>query len=354
VGNGNSLNSLNIPVFASGYNYAFGANQNIFPGNNQPYQVDPNLTWETMKEFDFGFDFRMVNDKLSGTFDLYDRKSSDVILPVRLPSVLSPGLVTVNTGDVSNKGAELSLRWVDKLTPNLNYWVSGNFSFNKNELTNVDNTYFSDYIGGSINNGQWTKKVLVGEALGSFYVYQVTGINGDGNFTYSTDRVVAGSYLPKYTYGFSFGGNYKKFDFSVDAYGVGGNKVYNGKKAQRFGGENVEFDVLTDFWTPSNPIATNPTPFNSIPLSSTYYIEDGSYLRINNITIGYQFPKFYNKIDKVRAYITAVNPFIFTKFSGYSPELSGGNNADPLGNAGIELDAYPTNKTFLLGLNVSF
>lgn len=354
VGNGNSLNSLNIPVFASGYNYAFGANQNIFPGNNQPYQVDPNLTWETMKEFDFGFDFRMVNDKLSGTFDLYDRKSSDVILPVRLPSVLSPGLVTVNTGDVSNKGAELSLRWADKLTPNLNYWVSGNFSYNKNELTNVDNAYFSDYIGGSINNGQWTKKVLVGEALGSFYVYQVTGINGDGNFTYSTDRVVAGSYLPKYTYGFSFGGNYKKFDFSVDAYGVGGNKVYNGKKAQRFGGENVEFDVLTDFWTPSNPIATNPTPFNSIPLSSTYYIEDGSYLRINNITIGYQFPKFYNKIDKVRAYVTAVNPFIFTKFSGYSPELSGGNNADPLGNAGIELDAYPTNKTFLLGLNVSF
>ena len=354
VGNGNTLNSLNIPVFASGYNYAFGANQNIFPGNNQPYQVDPNLTWETMKEIDFGLDFTTFKDRLSGSIDVYDRKSSDVILPVTLPSVLSPGLVTVNTGDVSNKGAELSLKWTGKMNNNLNYWISGNYSYNINKLTNVDNAYFSDYIGGSINNGQWTKKVLVGEALGSFYVYQVTGLNGDGNFTYSPNRVIAGSYLPKYTYGLSFGGNYRKFDFSIDTYGVGGNKLYNGKKAQRFGGENVEYSSLQNFWTPSNPNAENPTPFNEVPLSSTYYIEDGSYLRINNITVGYTFPKFYEKINNVRLYVTAINPFIFTKFSGYSPELSGGDNANPLGNAGIELDAYPTNKTFLLGLNVSF
>lgn len=354
VGNGNTLNSLNIPIFAPGYNYAFGTNQNIYPGNDQPYQVDPNLTWETMKEIDFGLDFTTFKNRLSGSIDVYDRKSSDVILPVTLPSVLSPGYVTVNTGDVSNKGAELSLKWTGKMSNHMNYWISGNYSYNINKLTNVDNAYFSDYIGGSINNGQWTKKVLVGEALGSFYVYQVTGLNGDGNFTYSTDRVVAGSYLPKYTYGLSFGGNYRKFDFSIDTYGVGGNKLYNGKKAQRFGGENVEYSSLQNFWTPSNPNAANPTPFNEVPLSSTYYIEDGSYLRINNITVGYTFPKFYEKINNVRLYVTAINPFIFTKFTGYSPELSGGDNANPLGNAGIELDAYPTNKTFLLGLNVSF
>lgn len=354
VGNGNTLNSLNIPIFAPGYNYAFGTNQNIYPGNDQPYQVDPNLTWETMKEIDFGLDFTTFKNRLSGSIDVYDRKSSDVILPVTLPSVLSPGYVTVNTGDVSNKGAELSLKWTGEINKNLSYWISGNYSYNINELTNVDNAYFSEYIGGSINNGQWTKKVLVGEALGSFYVYQVTGINGDGNFTYSTNRVVAGSYLPKHTFGLSFGGKYRKFDFSIDTYGVGGNKLYNGKKAQRFGGENVEYSSLQNFWTPSNPNAENPTPFNEVPISSTYYIEDGSYLRINNITVGYTFPKFYEKINNVRLYVTAINPFIFTKFTGYSPELSGGDNANPLGNAGIELDAYPTNKTFLLGLNVSF
>ena len=356
VGNGNTLNALNIPVFAAGYNYAFGANQTIYPGSNQPYQIDPNLTWETMAEIDLGMDFRTLDGRLTGTVDVYDRKSSDVILPVTLPAVLSPGLVTVNTGDVSNKGVEVSLKWSDEINSNLKYWISGNYSHNKNELTNVDNAYFSDFIGGSIDNGQWTKKVIVGEPLGSFYVYDVTGIDGDGNFTYSSERVVAGSYLPTYTYGLSVGGSYKNLDFSVDTYGVGGNKIYNGKKAQRYGGENIEYDLLEDFWTPANPNpnATNPAPFNTTPISSTYYIEDGAYLRINNITIGYTLPKLYEKINKVRVYATAINPFIFTKYSGYSPELSGNNNADPLGTAGIELNAYPTNKTFLFGLNVSF
>ena len=354
VGNANSLNSLNIPVFTSGYNYAFGTNQSIFPGSNQPYQIDPNLTWETMKEFDLGFDFRAIENKLSGTVDFYDRKSQDVILPVTLPPVLSPGNVTVNTGDVSNRGVELSLKWENKINDNWKYSISGNYSYNENELTKVNNAYFANLIGGGLNNGQWTKQVLVGQPLGSFYVYQVTGKNADGALTYSSERVVAGSYLPKYTYGLSFGLFYKNFDFSVDCYGVGGNKVYNGKKAQRFGGENIEFDYLDSFWTPSTPNAINPNPFNEVPRASTYYIEDGDYLRINNITIGYTLPRFFDSIDKVRMYITAINPFIFTKYSGYSPEISGGDNANPLGGAGIELDAYPTNKTFLFGLNVSF
>lgn len=354
VGNGNALYALNIPVFAANYNYAFGADETIYAGSSQPYQVDPNLTWETMKEFDFGIDFKMLKNKLSGTIDFYDRKSEDVILPVSLPPVLSPENVTLNTGTVSNKGVELSLKWSTEINANWSYWVSGNISYNKNELKKVNNKFFANLIGGSINNGEWTKQVLVGEPLGSFYVYEVTGFDDDGDFTYSDERVVAGSYLPTYTYGLSFGINYKKFDFSVDSYGVGGNKLYNGKKAQRYGGENIEYDVLTDFWTPSNQNASNPKPFNEVPRSSTYYIEDGSYLRINNITLGYTFPNFFEKIDKIRLYATAINPFIITKFTGYSPELSGNGNADPLGSAGIELDAYPTNKTFLIGLNVSF
>jgi hypothetical protein len=168
------------------------------------------------------------------------------------------------------------------------------------------------------------------------------------------DRVFAGSYIPTYNYGLSLGFNFKNVDFSVDTYGVGGNKIYNGKKAQRFGGENVEYAVLDNFWTPSNPNALNPKPSNEIPKASTYYIEDGAYFRINNITVGYTLPKLVKKVDKVRFYVTAVNPFIFTKYTGYSPELVGNDNGNSLGNAGIELDAYPTNRTFLVGANVSF
>jgi TonB-dependent starch-binding outer membrane protein SusC len=354
VANGNTGNSLNNLVFASGYNYAFGADQQIFAGANIPFQVDPSLSWETMKEIDFGFDFRMLENKLSGTFDIYNRNSENVILPVSLPPVLSPGSVYLNTGTVSNNGVELSLRWEDSINDNWRYSIGANYSHNKNELKNVNNAYFANVIGGSLGNGQWTKQVLVGEPLGSFYVYDVTGYNSDGGFTYSEERVNAGSYLPTYNYGVNLAIFYKNFDFSTDLFGVGGNKIYNGKKAQRFGGENVEYALLDDFWLPSNPNAENPKPFNEVPVASTYYVEDGAFLRINNITLGYVFPKFYEKIDKVRLYATAVNPFIFTKYTGYSPEIAGGNNGDPLGGAGIELDAYPTNRTFTLGLNVAF
>lgn len=354
VANGNTGNALNNLVFASGYNYAFGADQQIYAGSNIPYQVDPNLSWETMKEVGFGIDFKMIDNKLSGTIDLYNRNSVDVILPVKLPPVLSPGAVYLNTGTVSNSGFELSFRWEDTINEDWRYSIGTNYSNNQNELKDVSNAYFANVIGGSLNNGQFTKQVLVGEPLGSFYVYQVTGLDGDGAFTYSEERVNAGSYLPTYTYGINLALFYKNFDFSTDLFGVGGNKIYNGKKAQRYGGENIEYAILDDFWTPSTPNAENPRPFNEVPLASTYYVEDGAFLRVNNITLGYNIPKFYDKIDKVRIYATAVNPFIFTKYTGYSPEVSGSNNGDPLGTAGIELDAYPTNKTFLLGLNVAF
>ena len=354
VANGNTVNSLNYINFPSGYNYSFGQDSQINPGAANQYEVDPNLTWETMKELDFGFDFKTLKNRLTGTFDYYIRNTVDAILPVVLPRVLSPGRVALNTGTVENIGVELSLRWEDKINEDWRYSIGTNFSTNKNKLTKVNSAYFADYIGGNLGNGQYTKQVNVGEPLGSFYVYEVTGLDGDGAFTYSEERVNAGSYIPTYTYGLSFNLNYKNFDFTTDFYGVGGNKIYNGKKAQRFGGENVEFDVLDDFWTPSTPNAANPKPFNDVPVASTYYIEDGDYLRINNITLGYTVPKFYDKIDKVRVFVTATNPILFTKYSGFSPEIAGNNNADPIGTAGIELDAYPTNKTFLMGLNVSF
>lgn len=354
VGNGYTGNSQNRIIFGSGYNYAFGGGQIINPGYNIPYQIDPNLSWETMKETDFGLDFSLLDQRLTGAFDYYDRKSDHLILPVNAPHVLSPEKVPVNIGKVSNKGIELTLKWSDHIGQDFSYWVGGNVSRNKNKLVAVDSPLFGDYVGGSLGNGQTTKQVLVNQPLGTFYVYDVTGFNSDGGFTYSDNRVAAGSYLPTVTYGLNIGVSYKGVDLSVDGYGVGGNKLYNGKKAQRFGGENVENAVLENFWLPGNPNAHNPKPSNDVPRASTYFVEKGDYLRINNITLGYTLPKLFEKLDKVRIYATAVNPFLFTKYSGFSPEIVGDNAGNPLGTAGIELDAYPTNKTFLFGLNIGF
>ena len=145
-----------------------------------------------------------------------------------------------------------------------------------------------------------------GQPIGSFYLFEVAGYDANGNFTYydkdgivtstpaETDRKFFGSSLPTYYYGMNLGFEYKSIDFSVDAYGVGGNKVYNGKKAQRFGNENIEAGIATDFWTSTNTNAANPAPFNSVPISSNYYLESGAFFRVNNITLGYTIPKFSN------------------------------------------------------------
>lgn len=365
VGNGNGP-SFNYTTFTPNSNYAFSSAQTINAGSFVANAVDPNLTWETMTEVDLGLDFSLLANRLSGSFDYYSRKSSDLILPVAPPYVLSEQNTFVNTAEITNKGIEASLRWDGKITENLSYYLGGNVSKNKNEVSAIASPYFQNFEGsGSLNNGQYTKLVKVGQPLGSFYVFEQTGYDSAGAPVYNdlvdgvpglkdTDRVNAGSYIPEITYGLSVGVKFRNVDLSADAYGVDGNKIYNGKKAQRFGGENVEYDILDDFWTPSTPNATNPKPSNEVPRASTYYIEDGSFLRINNITLGYTIPLLFDKVDKVRIYLTAVNPFLFTKFTGYSPELVGGDNSNPLGSAGIELDAYPTNKSVLIGANITF
>ncbi|MGE5356402.1 MAG: SusC/RagA family TonB-linked outer membrane protein [Deltaproteobacteria bacterium] len=349
VGNGRGTPSVNNILFASGANYPFGPNQTINPGSVVPYQIDPNLTWEKMKEIDFGIDFKLFNYTINGTIDLYNRRTDKIILPVDYPAVLSPGDVYVNAGEVTNKGIEMSLNWKKEVNKAFNFTLGGNFSINDNKLSDVYNEFFRDLVGGNLSNGINTKKVIEGESLGSFYVFEVTGFDEDGKFTYSDKKVIAGTYLPKYTLGINFDAAYKNFDFSLQTYGVAGNKVYNGKKAQRFGGENVEYDLLSDFWLPSKTNATNPKPFNDIPLASDYYVENGAFFRINNVTLGYTLPSFSKKLNNIRIYFTALNPLLLTPFSGYSPEISG----SPLGGAGIELDAYPTNKTFLFGLNIN-
>ncbi len=353
IGNGNAAPSVNQILFQNGATYPFGYPEVINPGSYVPYAVDPDLTWETTKEIGGGIEFRMLRQRLFGTIELYRKLTDNVILPVKLPTVLSPGDVYLNAGTVENKGIETTFTWNDKIGEEINYRAGVNFAVNSNAIKQIYSSYFDKLTGGDLGNGHYTKEIHIGDPIGSFYVYEHTGYTSDGRFAYSSDRINAGSYIPKLTYGFNLGFDYRNFDFSTDWYGVMGNKVYNGKKAQRWGGENVERAELNDFWIPGdpNPNASNPIPYSDTPLPSTYFIEKGDYLRINNITIGYTLPKFVKEIERVRVYATAVNPFIFTKYSGFTPELIG--SGTPLGSAGIELDAYPTNRSVTVGLNIS-
>jgi TonB-linked SusC/RagA family outer membrane protein len=362
------LGNQNVPInqqtFSSGTGYAYDFGGSLYSGTTIGSFVDPTLGWEITEETSVGLDFKLLDNKLSGSFDWYDKNTSNVILNVTPPLTVGTGATPAHAGEISNTGFEVALRWDDAINDDLKYWIGANYSNNKNEVSNVYNPLAIKQQGGGIGNGQYTKLLAEGEPLGSFYLWEVAGYDTSGNLTYydkdhnitstpvETDRKFFGSSLPTYYYGVNLGVQYKNIDFSVDGYGVGGNKVYNGKKAQRFGNENIEADIATDFWTSANTSAGNPAPFNSVPLSSNYYLESGAYFRVNNITLGYSLPKVTNSISSLRIYASAINPFISQKFTGYSPELN--NDGDPMGMQGIELDAYPTLSSFIIGANIKF
>nr|WP_315179392.1 SusC/RagA family TonB-linked outer membrane protein [uncultured Flavobacterium sp.] len=368
---GNQNVPLNNQAYSSGLTYYLGGSI-LNEGTTINSQVDPSLSWEITEETSAGLDFELLNNRLKGSFDVYDKTTTNVILNTR-PYITSgiSNSSPAHVGEVSNKGYEIALRWDDKLTDNLSYWVGGNFSNNKNELTGLKDATLAPITGGDLGNGQWTKlldNTSVGKPLGSFYMYEYAGFDAtNGKMLYYTatgakvtqdaldanaDKKYVGSILPNSTYGVTLGMNYKNFDFSVDGYGTSGAKVYNGKKAQRFTGENIEDSLATDFWTVNNTTASKPGPFNQVPVASTYYLESGDFFRINNITLGYKIPLKGEFLNSCRIYVNAINPFITQKFSGFSPELNG--NGDPYGTQGIELDAYPTLRSVVIGANLKF
>ena len=361
---GNANVPLNTVPFSSGLNYSF--NQNTPPafGNTVQSVVDPALSWEVIEEYSTGIDFTIIKN-LSGTFDVYNKTTKNLIIPTS-PLLTSGNLANTyaSVGQVSNKGYELALKWEDKIGKSFSYFISGNYSKNKNNLDKLS-TDVSSQIGGFLNNGQFTKQLninAVGLPLGSFFLWEQSGVDADGNLTFvdkdgqivaqdaltNADRKFFGSVVADSFYGFSIGFKYNNFDISADAYGTMGSKVYNGKKAQRFSGENIEYDLAANFYSSTNTTSTNPAPFNAVPIASTYYLESGDFLRINNISVGYTIP---GKKYSVRIYANAINPFIFQKFSGFNPELN--NDGNPFGNQGIELDAFPSLRSFVGGIKIN-
>ncbi|KFF17135.1 SusC/RagA family TonB-linked outer membrane protein [Flavobacterium hydatis] len=361
---GNQNVPLNTQILTSGVDYpGFGS------GTTINSQIDPSLGWEIVEELSGGFDFELLNNRLKGSFDAYSKNTTNTILNVKPYSASGITVPTpAHVGEVSNKGYEVALRWDDRINDNFSYWIGGNYSYNKNELTSLKNVQLSPVIGGSLSNGQNVKlldNTAIGQPLGSFYMYKYAGVDPDsgdmlyykangkkvvqGELDELNDKRYVGSLLPTSTYGITLGANYKNFDFSVDGYGTGGAKVYNGKKAQRFGGENVEASLASNYGT-----ASTPFPFNTTPVASTFYLESADFFRINNITVGYKLPlKEDQFISFCRIYVNAINPFITQKFSGFSPDITGDGKLVE-GTQGVELDAYPSLRSFVIGANLKF
>lgn len=376
----NPLATLNVPYFYSGSEYL---------GISFNQAVDKNLKWETTEEYDLGLDFTILKNKLSGSVEYYDKKTNNALINIAFNGqVLGDvdNLYTTNAASFSNKGVEFSLNWNDRINKDWNYNINGNIAFNKNKITGLNGG--QALTAGSVGSQGFTTKSDNGQTIGSFYVLQSDGIfkNADevkasaqpdaqpGDVKYKDisgpagkpdgvindyDRAYSGSYQPKFTYGINGGLSYKTFDFSFGTYGTSGGKIYNGKKAARADArDNVETDIAKNRWTPNNPNTNVPRANLNALQASTYFIEDGSFFRINNLTLGYALPRNFlskYKIQNLRIYVTAQNLATFTRYSGFTPELvpTGVGTSSTL-DAGIEQRIYPTTRTFAFGVNLGF
>ncbi len=355
------------------------------PGSAITQIKDPNLKWEVTEEFDLGLDFSMMKGRLTGEIGYYTKKSKDLLINVKVPSVTgdADGVVLTNAASIQNNGLEVALNWRGNITEELTYKVGGNLTLNQNKVIGLNGG--QPILDGGVGGNQiYTTKTDNGQPVGSFYLLKVLGVfqnqseidsyknnqgqviqpsASPGDFKYQDtdgngriddeDRIFAGSYQPKAYFGITGSLAYKGFDFSLDVYGNVGNQVYNGKKAFRQGLlDNIESDMAYNRWTPSNGSQTEPAANGGFLPASTYFMESGSFIRLNNVTFGYTLPQTLMqriKLKSVRVFVTAQNLYTYMKYSGFTAELPG----DPT-KAGIELNAYPTTRTVAAGLNVNF
>lgn len=369
-------------------NRAYAFNGSVTPATNgaQINQIiDPNITWEITEEYNAAIEFGIFESKLSGEINYYNKKVKNALINVPIPRTVGDidGVILTNVASIQNKGIEMILNWNQRISEDFSYNLSANATFNKNAV--VDLNGGQAIFGGGIGAAQgFTTRTDNGEPIGSFYVLRVVGVfntadevsdytdtngnmiqptakpgdfiyqdkNGDGKID-DEDRFFAGSYQPVAYFGLNGSMNFRQWDFGLSIYGNTGNNVYNGKRAVRVEGkDNIEKELVYNRWTSQNRSQTQPAAnVGNLP-ASDYFIESGTFVRINNVTFGYTFPSEFlqkYKLSGLRVFATSQNPFTFQKYSGFTPELPG----DPIGS-GIELSAYPTTRTFAVGLNVGF
>ncbi|MFT3949750.1 MAG: TonB-dependent receptor [Agriterribacter sp.] len=376
LGNQNSLSNY---AFANSItrnlNYVFGDNVN--QGQAATSMGNPKLKWESTKEIEVGFDFTGFGDKLSVSFDYYNRNTTNMLLQV--PIATYTGIQTapfVNGGSVNNHGFEALLSYQIKKTEKLSYNVSVNFSRNINKVTELSNTQAAIFAGNF-------SRTTVGEPIGAFYGYVMEGIfqtqeevnkhafqttgtapgdikfkDLDGNNVINqNDRQTIGSPWPKLTYGVSSGVRWNHFDLYVALFGVYGNSIASEWKYFTEGSNFYNFDTyMLKAWNGEGSSNTIPRlnvndPNNNSRYSS-FYIDDGSYLRLKNVQIGYTFPyRFFNRIQNMRLYLSGQNLLTLTTYRGYDPEI--GSSGSPL-IVGDDWGFYPQARVITAGLSLNF
>jgi TonB-linked SusC/RagA family outer membrane protein len=344
---------------------------------------NPNLKWESTTQGDAGLEIGLFKNKLTGEFDYYSRVTSDILIPLSTPDYLGNGQgakVEFNAASVKNTGFESKITWKDKIGQ-VGYSITVLGSTIKNTVLKVGGSSGVDSVlyGGYLANGIPVTQSRVGLPIGAFYGYKTNGIfqsvadlnayphlstavpgdlrivdvNNDGVIN-GNDRTYIGSPIPKFILGLNLEADYKGFDISFDIQGVYGNKIFNAKEVVRPDPYNWEKHVL-GAWT--GPGTSNTEPIASYGgnnyLPSDKFIQDGSFTRLRNVTLGYTLPSALTRkiaVSQIRIYIKGSNIFTLSKFTGYTPEIG---SSDVLSN-GIDYGTYPVTSVYSFGINLTF
>lgn len=390
VGNQNIGNYMyTAPVSFSNIYYNFGTTKGSAAdqwGARVTRLANEDITWETSEQTDFGFDARVLG-KLNVNFDWYYKTTKDWLVQPPILATAGTGAPYINGGDVKNIGVEVGLGWNDRIGRDFNYFVNVNGAYNHNKVGNIPNE--DGIIHGQTNqlydNSSEFYRASNGEPIGYFWGYKTAGlfqneqeikdwiangngvlqadpkpgdvkyydVNHDGKID-DADKVNLGNGMPDFTFGFSLGFDYKGFDFSVTANGETGNKIVQSYRNVGSPTANYTTEIF-DRWTGEGTSNKIPrvTNTNINYQFSDLFIHDGKFLRISNITLGYDFAKLIHTpyISQARLYFQVQNAFTFTHYNGMDPEVGYGMDGWV---SGVDLGYYPRPRTCLVGINLKF
>ncbi len=335
------------------------------------------LRWEVVNEFDAGVDFEILDRKIKGEIDYYHRVTNNVVFYAPIATGGGTTELLGNNGSVLNQGVEVSLSYVKKVSDQLDFNIGLNATTIQNKVLKLEG---KDYIPGAMIRSNYTTRTEVGHPIGAFYGYEVAGVyeseskalqdpvsqivKDKGFFRYKDqngdkvinedDKVYLGSPVPWLIAGLDLGLNYRNIDLGISIQGQAGNKILNAKRMNRdvFADGNYDQDFFNNRWTPDNTSDRYPSAeaynYSFIQQANDFFVQDGSYVRIQNIQLGYTTDRVAF-IPRIRIYLAAQRPFTFFTYNGFTPEVGG----TPIAS-GIDNSVYPMQAIYTAGLKLNF
>lgn len=379
TGNDRIPDFVYVPTITSNIDYVLG--EDVLIGGTSITDIfnEDSLRWETTIQNNLGFDMSFFRSKLTLTVDLYNKKSQDLLFPLTIPGSAGTGFtgnstVVKNVGDIVNRGIEIAAGYRGRIAKQVQFNIRGTFTKNVNTVLRMateDQVIFGGAFDGQSDD---VTAIREGFPVGSFFVVPANGViqtqdqleearayqpsarygdlqyqdtNGDGVLD-DLDRIYGGNPVPEFEAGLNITLRYKGFDLNVALYGVYGNTIFNGAAYHAY--RQQRFKGLINMWSFENPESQIPVPTraNNSRAWSDYWLEDGSYLRFRNINVGYSLPSFLG-LTRARVYVTSLNPFTITNYTGFDPEVGGS-----LLFQGVDRTNYPLTRRFMLGVQLGF